>query len=348
MTQARILTKIFCIFFLFTSTNHALNAQLLPINSVYRFNWQMGNPAAIDKTFILSNGRYRTMGNINHRQQWLNVEDAPVTSFASFEQYAESNSVRWGGMVMRDRAGAVQNDGAFGNFSYFKQFTRSRYHIIHFGLNAGIISARIKNDELRFADDLSTDPASAPTSKIFFDVGAGALYRFDRYFYIGLSLPQMLAVNVINKSESGAILGERWRNFPVYLLAGGYIELANGGAVRSDTWSLEPSLWLRYLPTYQYYTILDNLPLSADFDIQLNVPLTFEGALWINAGIGTNQTARLGVGYDSEFPFIRSSGNTKSGSNRMDIGFTYEFPFGKMIYPLGQTLALSIKFAMEK
>lgn len=320
-------------------------AQLSQIGSFYRFNWQYANPAAVDKTFILSNGKYKMLLNANHRQQWSNVQGAPSTSFISFENYVKTSSIRWGVSARRDRAGVFKNDGIIGNFCYFKQFTRSRSHIIHFGLNAGLISSRLNQDELRLADFGAADPASMQNGKMFLDLGAGALYRFDRWFYAGISVPQLLAANVVNQSEGGFIAADRRKNFPTYLLLGGYIELPGKGAVRSDTWSAEPSLWVRYLPGYEYFTVIDRLPVSADLDIRLNIPISFEGGIWVNTGIGTNKTARLGIGYDSELPLIRSSSNTKSGEKRMDIGFNFEFPFGKMIYPLGQTFGVSVKFA---
>ena len=98
-------------------------AQTSPLAHFYHSNWQLVNPAAVDKAFIFNeHRRFNFQGA--YRQQWIGVTGSPTFSFLSLEHLPKQRKssqkiqrVKWGAMLLRDQADALSNNGVYGNFA---------------------------------------------------------------------------------------------------------------------------------------------------------------------------------------------------------------------------------------
>jgi type IX secretion system PorP/SprF family membrane protein len=325
------LKKTFTLFVFSIFGGTILLCQTNPHLSFYRYNWQLANAAAIDKSLILKD-KLIYAANVTWRQQWDNIEGAPRLGTASFEYRADPkySNYRLGVNTVFDNTHAIGTSGAYFNYTYFTKIGQG--HVIQAGLNAGVIWYRVDANKLKFANQNISDPTSVGQSASFFEVGAGVVYRYQEYFYAGLSTPQLGVLNLAGTSSIGYDAGERMKNVPIYLLLGGIVEL------RNDDWSLEPSGWFRYIPGVRYTTIISS-PFSIDLDLRLNTPFDF----WFSGGTGTNKSVRVGFGF---MPSFRPR-QTMQTKNNLDIGLVYEFSYDEVIVSFGQTIELSAKVVFK-
>jgi type IX secretion system PorP/SprF family membrane protein len=148
----------------------------------YMFNGLVINPAyagadeALSVTFI-------------NRNQWVGVENAPVTQTLSAHTLFEKKKSGVGLSIVNDKIGVHKNLSALGNYAFHLQTGEKAF--LSMGLQAGIRSN--KSDYESLLGPANTDPKlyNAPISKVFFNFGAGIYYRSPK-FHLGLSAPEFL------------------------------------------------------------------------------------------------------------------------------------------------------------
>ena len=158
-------------------------AQQDPHYTQYMYNMSVMNPAYAGSKDNLSLG-------LLHREQWIELEDAPVTS-TFFGHSPVGKNVGLGLSFISDKLGPVEENNIYGDFSYTLQLGGE--HKLALGLKAGLTLHSV--DYLTKISPSLPDPNDgafgANTSNSYFNFGTGAFYYTNKY-YLGLSVPNML------------------------------------------------------------------------------------------------------------------------------------------------------------
>ncbi len=247
-----------------------LKAQDFPLHTQYMYNKAAVNPAVVGVK-----GKIGLL--LMHRQQWLNIEGAPVTSDLAFEFPLEK--VAFGLGINYDQLGPLTK--ITGNFQFSYNLEMSFTTFLSLGLNAGIYNRQLNMDKLHIFD---------PTEEVFsdnindfdFNVGVGA-FIYSEIWYFGLSIPNL---NMQKYYKELPAMDKH--PFHAYAIGGYNFELNNHGL------TLQPSFIVRYV---------DKLPFSAEVSVnmQWNESLTTGLAYRLNSAysllIGFNVTRQIHIGY---------------------------------------------------
>ena len=160
-----------------------LQAQQDPHYTQYMYNMSVMNPAYAGSKDNLSLG-------LLHREQWIELEDAPVTS-TFFGHSPVGKNVGLGLSVISDKLGPVEENNIYGDFSYTLKLGGE--HKLALGLKAGLTLHNV--DYLTIINPTlpqQGDGAFAENvSNSYFNFGTGAFYYTNKY-YLGFSVPNML------------------------------------------------------------------------------------------------------------------------------------------------------------
>lgn len=293
-----------------------LFGQITPYQTFYQYNWQLVNPAAVDKAFMFNETRPLVI-NATYRNQWLNVEGSPTVFNFSFEHQpineggATKTGVRWGASVFRDQLDAYNTSGVYGNFSYHFPITEGKF--IHIGTTTGFVFQQLSTNPNQFRE-VEVGGIIAPDNK-YLDVNIGIFYRDNQRFYTGISMPQILALNPSGGNTN------RYLNF----IAGGFIPLNKSS---NTSLLLEPHTWLRFVP---------DLPFGMDANIRLHYNQRF----WVGTGYSNNQLLAIEFG-TSQF-FKRNDNGTFK--NRVGFGIKAQLPMGGELNYFGNSFELQVSYA---
>ena len=329
--------------FLFLAAFH-LNglAQQTLLNSFYQYNWSQINPAAVDKIQMFD--EHQTIINATARQQWIGLKGSPLYYHLAFENMPEINNqythrIKWGFSVFKDQTDQIQTLGITINFAYYIQFSKNKF--LHFGISPSLIRYQVNIDEIKFKEE---DPLSnVITDQGYTDMNFGVFYRqIDKEsktgFYLGLSVPQAFALRFEKKEDSGFFAKERVQH--INLLAGGFIK-KNYRTV----FAYEPSMLVRYVPGLTYNTLINRLPISADFNLRAYY-LYDKGtsnSYWGGLGYSTNRNLRVEIGLDKNGLF----GGDFQDESKVRVAFSWEIPIINSGLNLGQSLELNIAYAWD-
>lgn len=295
-----------------------LTAQQLSLFTQYRENATIINPAAVDADF-LAFGQNLTVG-ASYRAQWVGLENAPTTQTLRFS-YLNKNTSGVGFMagahLMNDQTGPTGFTGFYGRLAGVLS-PDPEYGGFIVGMSAGAVQYRVNASEI-FLREEGDVVGSQDQSQLFPDVGVGIYYyqatANDDYFYTGVSVPQVIGLDLTFKNDNGQFLTKRVRHF--YGLLGFYKFFDNESFI-------EPSLWVKYAP---------NVPVNVDANIRYQTP----GALWIGTGIssarnfhidagvllgnGADNTIRIGYGFDYSFS---SFGPSAGSTHELNLSFSFD------------------------
>ena len=246
-----------------------IQAQDFPLHTQYMYNKAAVNPGAVG-----IKGKISML--LMHRQQWLNVDGAPITSDLAFEYPLEKAAFGLG--VNYDQLGPLTKLTGNLQFSYNLELSFTTF--LSMGLNVGVYNQRLNMDKLHIYD---------PTEEIFskdinatdFNVGIGA-FVYSEIWYFGVSVPNLNMQKYYNDLD----LNDK-HPLQAYAMGGYNIEL-------NRDMTLQPSFMLRYV---------DKLPISADLSVNLqwNETLTTGLAYRLNAAysllVGINVSRQFHVGY---------------------------------------------------
>jgi type IX secretion system PorP/SprF family membrane protein len=186
-----------------------VSAQQDPHYTQYMYNMSVMNPAYAGSKESLSMG-------LLHRRQWIELEDAPVTT-TFFGHSPVGKNVGLGLSVVSDKIGPVKEDNIYGDFSYTLKLGGE--HKLALGLKAGLTLHDVALNS-RIASTLP-DPEDgafgADVSNSYFNFGTGAFYYTNKY-YFGLSVPNMLKAKHLD--FDGRSYGNESSH---YFFTGGYV-----------------------------------------------------------------------------------------------------------------------------
>lgn len=310
MTGVRLTVPI--LFLILTAT--ALSAQQLSLFTQYRENLTVINPAAVDADY-LAFGNNVSFG-ASYRAQWTGISGNPRTQTLRGSFLADRMSgvaLSFGGQVVNDQTGPTGFTGLYGRIAGILTDDPA-YGGLSIGLSAGVVQYRVNASKIVLRDQNDVF-GTQDQSQIFPDVGVGLFlykavggrYGAGNYVYGGLSIPQVIGLDLTFQNDQGEFYTKRIQHF--YGLLGFYKFFNN------DSF-LEPSLWVKYAP---------NAPANVDVNLRYQLP----APLWIGAGgssagtvhletglnlgsnLGLDNTIRLGYGFDYSFSsFGPFAGNT--------------------------------------
>lgn len=175
--------RYFILLFLSVLTFSGMS-QNLPVYSQYFFD-----PFLYNVGYAGVNGY--TELNINYRQQWAGIEDAPVTSTFNLQIPTKGN-VSYAISAYTEKAVLLRNSVAFGTFGYRVPF--SDEHFLNLGLSAGVGLSSIDVEGLDTNDPAYT---GAYPSSYYLDGQFGAYYVFKN-LNVGISLPKLFGSTAIS------------------------------------------------------------------------------------------------------------------------------------------------------
>lgn len=288
-----------------------LSAQQLPVINHYIYNRYLYNPAATGTTGY---------GNlwVNHRQQWSDVQDAPVNSTLAYDSPITGSNVGVGGMLFTDQTHILQEFGGFGSFAYHLALNKSKSMKLSFGVSAGAINQRINFAEATVENPNDPTILGQNKNKFYFDAAAGVQFQLSG-LKLGFSVPQLLGskVKFLNTQNNDVKMS----------LTRQYLATASYRATfgKNKTIGLEPVVMARFV---------DALP----FQLEGNLILDWKDAVWlsggyrladanaVNVGVGFRIKKRFGLCYTAELG--TGSGNASKLGMTHELSVSYRFGNG--------------------
>ena len=179
--KSNIWTICFILFFQFTTLS-IVHAQRLPFFTHYFDNPYLYNPAyaGYDKHTVIY---------LTHRQQWMGVEGAPVSTQLSFHTpLGNANPLFIGGDIMNDQLGALNHTAVKFSSAYMIPLSAENEHYIKAALSAGLGMYSFDLGDMAIGDDVVLQAAMNNTT--FLD-GRFGLHYHNQGFNLSASLPHL-------------------------------------------------------------------------------------------------------------------------------------------------------------
>jgi type IX secretion system PorP/SprF family membrane protein len=273
---------------------------------------------------------------LSHRHQWVGLEDAPVTTYATihgsigkedsrtnpttfapegenprgrayWEEYTSAKPHHgWGVTIINDNTGPLNRFSAYGTYAYHLGIGPRTS--LSGGISVGLTNNSLNNSKLIF--DNPVDPAVAASGVLNTlrpDINAG-LWLYSADFFAGVSAMQIIDQGL---EFSDQTLTTSNKAFPHLFLTAGYKLYAG------EDFSIIPSAVVRYVSP---------LPVGID----LNVKAQYRDRLWMGAGyrvkdgisamVGLSISNVFNIGYAYDYTTSRLQNFTK-GTHEIVIGF---------------------------
>ncbi len=318
----RLQTYLSC---LFMGLSSSLLAQQLSLFSQYRENQTIINPAAVGSDFLAFENNMSF--GATHRAQWQGIKNSPVTSTLRGDLLFDNGSavnLLAGGYLINDQTGPTGFTGLYGRIGGL--LTDDPYYGgISIGLSFGAVQYRVNASEISLRDD-GDILGTQDQNKLYPDVGVGVFaytlldggFFDDDYLYGGISVPQVVGLDLTYKTENGEFLTQRVQHF--YGMLGLYKFLRDEGF-------LEPSVWIKYTP---------NAPVNLDFNLRYQMAQNF----WIGAGGATSNTLHLEAGF--------LLGENLGFGNTLKVGYGFDYSFSSFGPYTGGSHEINISYSLEK
>ncbi len=296
-------------------------SQQLGLFHQYRDNYEIFNPASLERDF-LQYGQTMSAG-FSYRHQWASIDFAPRTAAAKFSWVNQDNKINVGAYLINDQTGPTGFSGAYGRFSYIISSEPENWGV-SVGLSGGIVQYRINLSEIEFTEQGYVD-GMANVSTIYPDLGLGAFYYqyidwggyYDGdYIYAGLSVPQVLGLNLSFTEEVGQFQKQRNQHF--YALLGTVKYLG-------ESTFIEPSAMVKYIP---------NSPINIDANVRLQVVDGF----FIGAGWASSEEVHVEIG-------LSLAENAGFDNARFSVAYGYEYAYQTFGPNFGSTHEINLRYS---
>lgn len=219
-------TKKYFVVIMFLMSGVLASAQMRALTSTYPFNGLLLNPAYAGSLNVLSVIAV-------HREQWINVEGAPVYQALTAHSSFNSNRVGVGLQATRDQIGIHENISIYGSYAYK---IKTGIGILSMGLQGGFDNRTSDFDKIEVFDT-GDNLLSGVRSRFTPNFGTG-LYFANPKLYVGFSVPYILESKTLVLEENFSVAADS-RQSRYYYLTGGFVfDL-------SDQVKLSPSVLLR-------------------------------------------------------------------------------------------------------
>jgi type IX secretion system PorP/SprF family membrane protein len=268
--------------------------------SMYMFNPLQFNPA-------YAGSRGAMNATLVNRAQWVGVDGAPLTQFASIHAPIARKRIGVGGHISNDHIGAKYNTAVFADIAVSQPLSRNAR--LNFGVSAGMDMYNFNFTNLN-PNDPTDNLYLVKSGKVAFNTGVG-LYFHTKRFYAGASVPRLMNAT--------------WNNVN---LAVQHIFLSAGYVYPINT--------VTDLKLSSLIKVVKNAPVTVD----LNANVFFYKKFWIggmyryNESFGLNMAIQLqekwmfGYSYDYVYNQLRATKNM--GTH--EIMLTYDMNGRRSIY----------------
>lgn len=315
--NAQKLLLLLLLLLLITCSFSSLLAQQLPIFTQYRANRGYINPAAFDIENLDNFGNFMQFG-LSQRSQWTKLQSGPKTQTLHGTYISGTDGVALisGLYIVNDRADRVGYTGMYGRIGAVLGDWGDWG--ISAGLTLGAVQYRIDLSGL----ENNVDPllSSNNNKQISPDAGIG-IFAYnsmgDNRFYGGISIPQVLGLDLTFKTPNSQFNTQRVRHF--YGLLGYYVDLPG------ELDFIEFSSWVKYV---------GNVPLNVDanFRYRTNSPL------WVGFGYNTGKIlhAEIGLSFDT------------ANYSTIKIGYGFDSAFSGVSTYFGSTHEINVAIYIAK
>lgn len=311
----------------------SVTAQQRPHYTQYVINNYIINPA------VAGIENYTDI-KISHRQQWVGLQDAPVTTYITIHaplkksDYTRQTATGFGpsgenprgraywqdytsaaphhgiGFTMiNDKTGPLNRFAAYGTYAYHQGI--SERTSIGAGISAGLQNMSLNAGKLNFGTQYPVDPAvygSGYLNKLKPDINAGVwLYSSD--YFMGLSAQQVISSRLKFSEDTVRLTGGKL--VPHLFLTAGYRFFVN------DDITFLPSALIKYVT-----------PLPIGFDV--NAKFQYRDLIWAGgsfrykdgfaAMIGLNMSNTFNIGYSYDITTSRLN-TVSNGTHEIVVGF---------------------------
>lgn len=308
----KVLSFVFLFWLVFTGR---LYAQQVEEFSLLRENAFVLNPALAGMQGWIN-------GTATFRKQFTRLDQSPYTALYAMNGEIFSKHIGIGGYLLHDQTGPTGKNVLSVSIAYNLQIWKNRgtrytsgrsKHVISFGLSIAAVQYRMRAD--KFILDNPGDPEllASRASRIFPDASFGVYYRYKQNFFVGISSPQLLGLNVNYRGPDGFAVIRRWQH--LNFLIGGKIEWDRGN------FSIDPVASLRWVY---------GAPPQGDVGLRFMMYKIF----WIGANYRSLNVAVFEGGFNVKDNFR--------------IAYAYDFNFSKYRRDIGATHEVSLIYTINK
>jgi type IX secretion system PorP/SprF family membrane protein len=236
-----------------------------------------------------------------HRDQWVKIEGAPVTSLLSADAPLYNKKMGLGITAVSDRIGVTRQTDVFGSYAYHLKIQPGR--VLALGLRAGVSWYSAETGNLQVWDQ--DDPIFGERVAYSVPKGGFGIYYYQHNWFVGAAVPSLLQVNRRSLPQ------QQGKDYRHYYLNTAYVFKV------SDNVALKPFVQVKYHP-------------SAPAEADILMHALFKNTLWIGAGYRTMDglvcltevqvTPQFRLGYAFDRPTSRLSGFT-AGSHEFFIAY---------------------------
>ncbi len=262
------------LFFSLVFVGLSAHAQQRPVFSTYPYNGLALNPAYAGSLNLFS-------VIFTNRNQWVNIEGAPVYQNLTAHTVFKDNQVGVGLNVTRDVVGVHETYSVYASGVYKIRMSKG---ILSMGLQGGFDQRSSDFNKLDWFDP--SDQYNVLVQKFNPNFGAG-LYFANRDFFIGASIPYILTPTVFEIGDSPT----EARSSRYYYVNAGFVKDLTRGM------KINPSFLLR---------LQDNTPIAYDLNVNLIFNEIVYAGLSYRSGdsfsvmtqLVLNENFRVGYAYD--------------------------------------------------
>jgi type IX secretion system PorP/SprF family membrane protein len=269
--------------------------------SMYMFNPLSYNPAYAGSRDALS-------VSLLGRNQWVNIDGAPVTGTFSLHTPLKNNAIGLGLSVIQDEIGPSKNTAIYGDVSY--KFKVSKNSRLAFGLKVGLDMYSANFTGLRVVDGSDIQYTTPISGQLMPNFGFGA-YWYSKKSYLGLTMPKLVRNEFEGITKDGV---QSIQDRHLFLTAGHTIKINSV---------------VDFIPSVLVKAVID-APLSVD----VNANFFFYEKLWVGAGyrFGDSFTANLVYHFTPQFRAgyaydytLSDMGNYNTGTHEVMINYDLDF-----------------------
>jgi len=281
---------------------HSVFAQQDPQYTHYMYNMSVVNPAYATEPNPMLN-----LGGL-YRSQWEGAVGGPQT-LSFFAHAPVGKKIQLGLSMISDNIGdgAKKENNFYADFAYVLNLNEK--HKLSLGLKAGFTSLQTNFNGFQFVSgDNTTDVAFQENTNIFKpNIGAGLYYFTDKY-YVGFSVPNLLASKHIEERNGINAFGSEEMH---YFFTGGYVFQL------TDMFKLKPALMAK---------LVKGAPTSVDLSanvlyndrFELGASYRIDDAVSGLVNFAVTPTLRIGYAYDYT---LSNLGQFNSGSHEIILLF---------------------------
>lgn len=286
---------------------------------VEEFNLVRENAIALNPALAGASGFMNITAGF--RRQFTAIKNSPYTTYLNFNTQLADNHFCIGVSGVYDATGPTSKAGATLQLAYQVNLNRKvkeayhdkNSHFISFALQASVYQYRLDGSKLLVNDYGDPELTFANATKVFPDAGFGIYYQYKNYLNVGVSVPNLVMLDVNYKSATTDV---RLLKIPhlYFVAAGSY-------AIAPDKFWIEPVLSFRWVKNAPLQTVA-------------GVRLSFIKWFWIGFNYRTANAVNMEAGVTIK--------------DKLRIGYVYDFILEAYRPDIGQTHEIGVQVFFNK